>query len=151
MHGLRSVRADDDESPRARLTDCTCGRAESLTEEGLARILRQYVRAHGGGGFGTIDELHEHVEDIRRLVAEVRRLREENAEWGRAHHVASESVHFMRSTHQDKAVVVLADVIRTLRIACEELGDNDWPADLHPSDVIEKHLLNYVRERIPPD
>jgi len=27
-----------------------------------------------------------------------------------------------------------------LRIECGELGDNDWPDDLHLGDVIEKHL-----------
>ena len=30
--------------------------------------------------------------------------------------------------------------IRVLRCVCSEFGDNDWPDDLHLSDVIEKHL-----------
>lgn len=32
------------------------------------------------------------------------------------------------------------EAIATLRGACEEFGDNEWPDDLHLSDIIEKHL-----------
>lgn len=35
-------------------------------------------------------------------------------------------------------------VIRLLREACEEYGDNDWPDTLHLRDVLEKHLLDYL-------
>jgi hypothetical protein len=34
-----------------------------------------------------------------------------------------------------------AEVITKLRDLCEEHGDNDWPDNLHLSDIIEKHLL----------
>jgi len=37
-----------------------------------------------------------------------------------------------------------ADVILLLRGLCEEYGDNDWPDNLHLSDIIEKHLINYL-------
>jgi hypothetical protein len=30
--------------------------------------------------------------------------------------------------------------IATLRMVCEQHGDNDWPDDLNLADVIEKHL-----------
>jgi hypothetical protein len=33
--------------------------------------------------------------------------------------------------------------IATLRRLCDDLGDNDWPDDLHLSDIIEKHLARY--------
>lgn len=33
--------------------------------------------------------------------------------------------------------------ISTLRRICEDYGDNDWPNDLHLSDIIEKHLERY--------
>jgi hypothetical protein len=36
------------------------------------------------------------------------------------------------------------DVIKTLRSACGEIGDNDWSDDLHISDIINKHLVCYV-------
>ena len=36
------------------------------------------------------------------------------------------------------------DAIATLRELCEEYGDNDWPDDLHLSDIIEKHLSRYL-------
>ena len=31
-------------------------------------------------------------------------------------------------------------VIKTLRTLCEIHGDNDWPDDLHISDILGKHL-----------
>src|SRR2546423_657496 len=37
------------------------------------------------------------------------------------------------------------DVVKLLRDACEEHGDNDWPDNLHLTDVIEKHLLDYFK------
>jgi hypothetical protein len=37
-------------------------------------------------------------------------------------------------------------VIAMLRTICDARGDNDWPDDLHISDIIEKHLLRYVNE-----
>jgi hypothetical protein len=114
-----------------------------LTEEELAEIERAALDDQRLGIKG--DYSFDVTGDALRLVAEVRRLRAENAEWEQAHRVASESVTFMRNTSQEKAVIVLADVIRTLRLACEEFGDNEWGPDLHPSDIIEKHLLAYVR------
>jgi hypothetical protein len=38
--------------------------------------------------------------------------------------------------------------IATLRSACSEFGDNDWDESLHLSDVIEKHLMRYMAERL---
>jgi len=35
--------------------------------------------------------------------------------------------------------------ISTLRMACDEFGDNDWPDDLHLADVVEKHLARHLR------
>lgn len=43
---------------------------------------------------------------------------------------------------------IMVDVRRQLRIECEDLGDQDWNDDLHPSDVIEKHLARPARRRI---
>lgn len=37
---------------------------------------------------------------------------------------------------------------KQLRIECEELGDNEWPDDLHLADVIEKHMARPVAARI---
>lgn len=31
-----------------------------------------------------------------------------------------------------------------LRSLCETHGDNEWPADLHLADVVEKHLRRYL-------
>lgn len=36
--------------------------------------------------------------------------------------------------------------IHTLRMACDEYGDNDWEPNLHLSDIIDKHLVNYINE-----
>ena len=33
------------------------------------------------------------------------------------------------------------EVVAILRRLCAEPGDNDWPDNLHLSDVIEKHLI----------
>lgn len=38
------------------------------------------------------------------------------------------------------------EMIKTLRELCEEYGDNDWPDNLHLSDIIEKHLINPLLE-----
>ena len=43
------------------------------------------------------------------------------------------------------------DAIRTLRDVCEEFGDNDWAADLHLSDIIEKHLGRNLRVEADDD
>lgn len=43
---------------------------------------------------------------------------------------------------------IRADVFRALRLACGEIGDNDWADDLHPADVIEKHLVRPAEARI---
>jgi hypothetical protein len=37
---------------------------------------------------------------------------------------------------------------KQLRIECAELGDNDWPDDLHLADVVEKHLARPAAARI---
>ena len=33
-----------------------------------------------------------------------------------------------------------AEAIEMLRQVCEEIGDNDWPDNLHLADIIEKHI-----------
>ena len=40
-----------------------------------------------------------------------------------------------------------AAAIATLRRVCGDHGDNDWPDNLHLSDIIDKHLARYVAER----
>ena len=42
--------------------------------------------------------------------------------------------------------MVQAETIAALRTICEEFGDNDWDDDLHPADVIEKHLARPLRD-----
>ena len=46
----------------------------------------------------------------------------------------------------DKArwLVEREEVIKTLRRACDEFGDNDWDETLDLSDVIEKHLTRHL-------
>jgi hypothetical protein len=34
--------------------------------------------------------------------------------------------------------------IISLRSACQDYGSNDWPSDLHLSDIIDKHLMRYL-------
>lgn len=34
--------------------------------------------------------------------------------------------------------------INMLRIVCDRFGDNNWPDDLHLSDIIEKHLARHL-------
>ena len=34
--------------------------------------------------------------------------------------------------------------VASLRLLCEEFGDNDWPANLHLRDIIDKHLGKYL-------
>jgi len=36
------------------------------------------------------------------------------------------------------------EIISALRDACSEIGDNDWPDDLHIADIIEKHLARHL-------
>ena len=42
-----------------------------------------------------------------------------------------------------------ADVVATLRKLCRDYGDQDWPDDLHLTDVIEKHLWRHVEPLLP--
>jgi hypothetical protein len=37
--------------------------------------------------------------------------------------------------------------VAALREVCKEFGDNDWPDNLHLSDVIEKHLAQPLLDR----
>lgn len=43
---------------------------------------------------------------------------------------------------------MIFSIRQQLRIECEEIGDNSWPDDLHPSDVIEKYLARPAAARI---
>jgi hypothetical protein len=43
---------------------------------------------------------------------------------------------------------ILFEIERALRAWCGEVGDNDWPDDLHPYDVIDKHLVRPASSRI---
>ena len=43
---------------------------------------------------------------------------------------------------------VRAETIALLRDLCAQTGDNDWPDDLHPADVIEKHLWRSINAEI---
>lgn len=47
---------------------------------------------------------------------------------------------------RDKSAWILEReaAIATLRQLCETHGDNDWPNDLHLSDIIDKHLGRYL-------
>lgn len=36
--------------------------------------------------------------------------------------------------------------VSTLRSACADVGDNDWPNELNLCDVIDKHLMRYWPE-----
>jgi len=38
------------------------------------------------------------------------------------------------------------ETIATLRLACDEFGDNDWEGDLHMTDIINKHLIRHIEE-----
>lgn len=40
------------------------------------------------------------------------------------------------------------DAIATLRQWCGQYGDNDWSDHLHLSDVIERHLMRDVSEKL---
>jgi len=58
----------------------------------------------------------------------------------------------MRHLGDDKpdAAGLLAEramAIQTLRSVCSDFGDNDWPDDLHLSDIIEKHLARHLSDR----
>ena len=37
------------------------------------------------------------------------------------------------------------DAISTLRSLCRDFGDNNWPDNLAISDIIEQHLVDYLR------
>lgn len=44
---------------------------------------------------------------------------------------------------RSKWILERESAIATLRHVCAEIGDNDWPDDLHLSDIIEKHLARH--------
>ena len=41
-------------------------------------------------------------------------------------------------------VVEREDAIATLRSICRDHGDNEWENNLHLSDILEKHLQEYL-------
>lgn len=43
---------------------------------------------------------------------------------------------------------MISSIRQQLRIECGEIGDNSWPDNLHPSDVIEKYLAHPAAARI---
>lgn len=43
------------------------------------------------------------------------------------------------------------ETIATLRRLLHDLGDDDWPDELHLSDIIEKHLLLALARTEPPN
>ena len=40
-----------------------------------------------------------------------------------------------------------ADVVLKLREICREHGDNEWPDNLHLTDVLEKHLYRHLKAK----
>lgn len=48
----------------------------------------------------------------------------------------------------ETAIAERMDLVASLRRLCGEHGDNDWPDNLHLPDVIEKHLMRHVAERL---
>ncbi|HMJ86923.1 MAG TPA: hypothetical protein VK504_27280 [Vicinamibacterales bacterium] len=38
-----------------------------------------------------------------------------------------------------------SETIAALRAVCDEFGDNEWYDNLHPRDIIEKHLRRHLR------
>lgn len=45
---------------------------------------------------------------------------------------------------REQMIAERADAISTLRRVCGTYGDNDWPDDLHLSDIIDKHLADHL-------
>jgi len=52
----------------------------------------------------------------------------------------------LNGTDHERALLLIAETRIALRSICAEYGDNDWPDDLHPGDVIEKHLRAHLEE-----
>jgi hypothetical protein len=65
------------------------------------------------------------------------------AAWTRILDEALRQLEYPAELDAVKLVAEREDAIATLRRLCDDLGDNDWPNDLHLSDIIEKHLARY--------
>lgn len=74
---------------------------------------------------------------------------DEEAIWSAGHraalvtmlgHVLRELGYDASETQHAKWIVEREQAVATLRVLCAQYGDNDWPDDLHLSDVITKHL-----------
>lgn len=61
----------------------------------------------------------------------------------------AESIRHLRGEGVDlNAAAMLLEreeALVTLRDVCGQFGDNDWPNNLHLSDIIEKHLARNLR------
>ncbi len=44
----------------------------------------------------------------------------------------------------DRLIAEREEAIAVLRDACTDFGDNDWPDNLHLSDIIDKHLIRHL-------
>lgn len=54
---------------------------------------------------------------------------------------AAESSHARLLAERTATLLLLRDI-------CATYGDNDWPDDAHLADVIEKHLIRNLEERL---
>lgn len=46
--------------------------------------------------------------------------------------------------HPDEFWAEIESVIAQIVMACAELDDMKWPADLHLGDLVEKHVIRFV-------
>lgn len=72
-------------------------------------------------------------------------LRGERAAWRNL--LADAVKHLGYDTEDGKLAALLSEreqVVEALRQVCEDHGDNDWGAELHLADVIEKHLRRHL-------
>jgi hypothetical protein len=93
----------------------------------------------------TQDDLQERLEDHY--------VRGANAAWTQMLQVCLKGLMFEGDLEAGRArwLIERAQAVHTLRMVCDDFGDNDWPDNLHLSDVIEKHLARYLTMTGVPD
>lgn len=53
---------------------------------------------------------------------------------------------FFKDNHPEHFWEEIDSIVNFIVDGCIEIGDTDWPEDLHLGDVLEKHLIRHIVE-----
>lgn len=79
-------------------------------------------------------------EDTRdELITEGQRLA-----WWQMLNSCLRNLGYSEETQSASLIAEREAAVIALRSLCNELGDNDWPANLHLADIVDKHVRPHI-------